>query len=222
MYNALVDTPAFQKLDGFFAQFKKIHYQKGDIILRADEEPRGVLFLEKGYVKLYSISEDAQELTLIIFKPEDFFPVMWAINATPNNYYLEATSTAELWQAPRGELIKFLKANSDVLFELTSRILIRLGGLLKRMEYMIFGNAQNKVASIISICAERFGQPQEGRSVIGVILTHQDIASLIGVTRETVSIEIKKLEKRGIIGYKGRYLVVKDARRLKETAMLSH
>lgn len=217
-----MDMGAFRKLGDFFAQFKKLHYRKGEIILRADEEPRGVLFLKKGYVKLYSISEQAQELSLIIFKPEDFFPVMWAINATPNDYYLEAMDEVWLWQAPREEFVKFLKANNDVLFELVSRILIRLGGLLKRMEYMIFGNAQNKVASIIAICAERFGQLKEGRTVIGVILTHQDIANLIGVTRETVSIEIKKLEKKRIIGYKGRYLVVKDAHRLKETAMLSH
>lgn len=221
MYNVTMDTLAFQKLDDFFSRFKRLTFKKGDIILRSDEEPRGVLFLHKGYVKLYSISKDAQQLTLIIFQREDFFPLMWAINATPNNYYLEAMGTVELWLSPRLEFIKFLKANSDVLFELTSRILTRLGGILKRMEYLVFGNALSRVASIISICAERFGYLDGKETMIGVILTHQDIANLIGVTRETVSIEIKKLEKKGIIAYQGRHLVIKNAVKLKETSMLS-
>lgn len=215
-----MDKLAFKKLDEFFSRFKNIHFKKGEIILRADEEPRAVYFLKKGYVRVYSISEDAQELTLIIFKPEDFFHMIWAINASPNKYYLEAMTPVELQQASRDEFIKFIKANGDVLFELTSRILIRLGGLLSRMEYMVFGNAHNKVASIISICAERFGSMENGELVIGVPLTHKDIANLIGVARETVSIEIKKLEKEGIIGYLGKHIVIKDLRKLKIKARL--
>lgn len=121
----------------------------------------------------------------------------------------------ELQQAPRDEFVKFVKANGDVLFELTSKILIRLGGLIERMVYMVFGNAYNKVASIIAICAERFGYPDKEGVVIDVLLTHKEIANLLGIARETVSIEIKKLEKLGIIGYKGRYIVVRDVKALR-------
>lgn len=147
--------------------------------------------------------------------------MIWAINATPSNYYLEAMSHVEIQRAPRDEFIKFIKANGDVLFELTSRILVRLGGLLTRMEYMAFGNAHNKVASIISICAERFGHKNtHGETVVGVFLTHKDIANLIGVARETVSIEIKKLENEGIIGYSGRHIVIKDPKKLRSKSKL--
>lgn len=147
--------------------------------------------------------------------------MIWAIHAIPHEYYVEAISPTELRLAPRDEFIKFIKSNNDVLFELTSKILIRLGGLLRRMEYMVFGNAHNKVASIILICAERFGQKTiSGETIIGVSLTHKDIADLIGVVRETVSIEIKKLEKEGIIGYRGRHIFIKDPRRLKAKSKL--
>lgn len=130
-------------------------------------------------------------------------------------------TTVELEMAPRDEFIKFIKANGDTLFDLTSRILIRLGGLLTRMEYMAYGNAHNKVASIISICAERFGHKNtQGETVIGVILTHKDIANLIGVARETVSIEIKRLENEGVIGYMGRHIVIKDPRKLRAKSKL--
>lgn len=147
--------------------------------------------------------------------------MIWAFNASPNKYYIEAMAAVELQTAPRDEFVKFTKANGDVLFEITSRILIRLGGLLTRMEYMVFGNAGNKVASIISICAERFGHKNaEGKTVIGVPLTHRDIANLIGIARETVSIEVKKLENEGIIGYNGRHLFIKDSKKLRAKSKL--
>ena len=147
--------------------------------------------------------------------------MIWAFNASPNKYYLEAMTALELEMAPRDEFIRFVKANGDALFDLTSRILIRLGGLLSRMEYMVFGNAGNKVASIISICAERFGHKNvSGNTVVGVPLTHKDIANLIGVVRETVSIEMKRLENEGIIGYDGRHILIKDSRKLRSKSKL--
>lgn len=220
MYIIRINNSGFEKLDEFFSYFKKLTFKKGETILRVGDNPRGVYFLKKGYVRLYSISEDAQELTLIIFKPEDFFPLIWAFTGnTPNQYYLEAMGHVEIQMAPRDEFVKFIKDHGDVLFDLTSRILIRLGGLIERMNYMVFGNAYNKVASIISICGERFGFPEKNGVIIDVALTHKDIADLLGMARETVSIEIKKLEKMGIIGYRGRHIVVKDVERLKEESL---
>lgn len=207
-------------LSNFFSRFKKLSFKKGETILRANDEPRGVLYLIQGYVKLYSLSKDAQQLTLIIFKPGDFFPIVWAIKGTPNVYFLEAMTNIELYRAPRQKFLKFIKEHSDALLEINSSILTRLEGVLTRMEYAMFGNATSKVASIILISAERFGKKDKNDILIQVPLTHQDIAHLIGVVRETVSIEMKKLENKGLIGYLGKYLVVKNRQRLKEESVL--
>ncbi|OGE28023.1 hypothetical protein A2867_04060 [Candidatus Daviesbacteria bacterium RIFCSPHIGHO2_01_FULL_40_11] len=209
-----------KKLNNFFSRFKKLSFKKGESILRAEDKPKGVLYLKKGYVRLYSISSNAQELTLIIFKADDFFPMMWAINDTPNTYYLDAMTDAELYQAPRKQFLNFIKNNSEVLFEINSRILTRFGGILSRMEYAIFGHAQSKVASIILLCAERFGSKEKRDIIVQVPLTHQDIANLIGVARETVSIEMEKLQKQGLIEHLGRSLVVKDIQKLKRESVL--
>lgn len=209
-----------QKLQNFFAKGKSFHYKKGETILRAGDTPQGVLFVKKGYVKLYSVSKCGKELTLIIFKPEDFFPMIWAFNNISNLYYLESMTTVEAWRVPKDKFLQFVKSNPDVLFELTEKILVRLGGLLNRMEYLAFGNASQKVASIIMICAERFGEKKDKQMVIQVLLTHKDIAMLVGVTRETASIEIKKLERSRIIGYHGRLMVVKDLNALQKESLL--
>lgn len=211
---------ALQKLADFFKSSQAINYKKGEMILRAQDEPPGVFYLKRGYARLYSLSKDGEELTLIIFKPQDFFPYMWVINKTPNYWYVEAMTAVEVWRAPREEFLNFLKDNSEVFFELTGRILVRLEGLLRRMEYLAFGNAHAKVASIILICAERFGKTIDGRLTIDVPLTHKDIANLVGVARETASIELKKMERKGLIFYQGRHLVIKDKKGLESESLI--
>lgn len=208
------------KLEVFFSKYKSLHFKKGKTILRPGDIPKGVYYLQKGYVRLYSLSESGQELTLIIFKPGDFFPIMWSINNTPNAQYVQTMTTVELWLCPREQFILFIKEDPDVFFELTSHMLERLKGLLQRMEYMVFGNAYTKVASILLICAQRFGEKKNGGAEIQVPLTHRDIAMLLGVARETVSIELKKLERKGVIDYGKRLIVIKNKKRLEKESTL--
>ncbi len=213
-----MDSPNL--LEDFFSQFKSLHYKKGETILRPGDIPQGVSYLKSGYVRLYSVSESGQELTLIIFKSGDFFPIMWTINNTPIVQYVETMTKVELWRCPRDNFLKFIKANSDVFFDLTSHMLERLGGLLQRMEYLVFGNVGQKIASIILICAERFGEEKNGEIEIQVPLTHKDIAMLLGIARETASIEIKKLERKGLIEIKNKHVIVKNKKLLEREAIL--
>ena len=208
------------KLDLFFAQFKPRHYKKGETILRAGDVPPGVFYLKRGYARDYTISKEGEELTLIIFKPGDIFPIPWAINNLPNQHYFQAMTPVVLQRALRENFLKFIRSDMGIFFELTSRILTHFGGLLTRMEYLVFGNASNKVASILLICAERFGKKQGRNTIIQVPLTHNDIASLVGMTRETASIEMKKLEEKGLIVYRGRMLVIRNLERLKRRSLV--
>ena len=177
--------------------------------------------IKRGYVRLYSISKDGEEFTLIIFKKSDFFPFMWVINNTPNEYYLAALGDITFWRAPKEAVLTFIKENPDVLFELTSRLLVRFGGVLRRMEYLAFGNAHAKVASILLICAERFGKVVKKGVVIDVPLTHSDVAALCALSRETVSIEMKKLERDGLISYRGRRIIVNKLSLLRRDSSLT-
>lgn len=210
-----------KKLDEFFARFRRLSYKSHEIILRSNDTPPGVFFISRGYVRVYTLSESGQELTLIIFKPGDFFPMIWAFNNTTVTQYCEAMTPVEVLRAPKEEFRKFLEANPEVLWDVTSKILIRLRGLLERMEYSVFGSAYQKVASILVICAERFGAKFRGDIVIRVPLTHKDIANLIGLTRETTSVELKKLERLGVVSKKGRQYRIRDFEKLKTEAAWS-
>ncbi len=212
---------ATQKLSNFFSKFKKYYYKKGETILRGGDIPQGVYFIDKGYVRDYSISKEGKELTLIIFKPEDFFSITWVFNDSPNSHYFDAMSVVELWRCPKEDFLVFVEANPEVFLELTSHIVLRLGGIMQRMEYLAFGNAYEKVASIITICAERFGKKEGKNIIIQVPLVHRDIAELLGITRETASIELKKLERKKIIAYHDKFIIVKNQSKLKEESLLN-
>jgi CRP-like cAMP-binding protein len=213
-------TPAEIKMKGFFSKFKEYVYKKGETILRAGDEPRGVYYLKKGFVRLYSVSKSGEELTLIIFMSGDLFPITWALNETPNSYYLEAMTVCKLKRASNKSFLEFVNNNPDIYFDLTGKMLTRLGGVLRRMEHLVFGDAYSKVASILLICAERFGEKRGKLAVIKVPLTHSDIARLIGVSRETASIEIKKLENKGLIVYKGRFIAISNYKKLIRESMI--
>ncbi|MDD2822519.1 MAG: Crp/Fnr family transcriptional regulator [Candidatus Daviesbacteria bacterium] len=193
-------------------------YKKHQIILRPEDVPPGVLYLHKGFVRYYSISESGQELTLIIFKPGDFFPVMTAINDTPTYRYFEAMTDVEIGKVSKEDFIQFLRSHSEVEFEVLNNILTRLDGLLERVDYLVFGNAYQKIASIFAICAERFGVKKGNSVLIKLGLTHRDIACLVGLTRETTSVEIKKLERADLIKRQGNFFVIKDLKNLEKVA----
>ena len=212
----------YSRLDNFFAKFNSVHtYKKGEIIIRADDTPSGIFYLKKGFVRLYSISKDGQEITFNVFKVGSYFPMIWAIGNFPNTYFFEAMTNVKLVRASKEELIKFLKEDPENLWELTRRILVGLNGLLALAEYRLFGDAHTKVASIVLTAARRFGEKKNnGEIVINLPLTHRQIASLTGLTRETTSLAMKKLKDEGVITNRYHFLVVSNIKKLEKKLSL--
>ena len=209
------------ELEAFFGRFKPLKFRKREIILEAEEEPEGVFFIKSGYVRSYSISEEGREFTLNIYKPGTYFPATWALAEVPNTYFFEAMTTVELAKAPKEELIGFLRTNPEMLMDLTRRLLVGLNGLLVRIEHLLSKDAYHKVASALFMAGRRFGRKDgKGKIVVELPLTHQDIADLSYLTRETTSLEMKKLEKKGLVAKRKRLLVIKDMGKLKKESLL--
>lgn len=204
----LMDDSISQKLEDFFKRHKYQVYKKGEILIRVDEDPEGVFYLTGGTVKEYAISKKGEELVVNVFKPISFFPMSWAINQTPNTYYYEALEEIEVWKAPRKETVDFIKSNTDVLFNLMSRVYKGTDGILMRMVYLMSGEAYSRVITELLITAKRFGK-QEGR-IVRLHVSEKDIANQAGVARETVSREIKILKDKGLVTFKKNELVIKN------------
>lgn len=189
------------KFDDFYKQFKIRSYKKGETLIRADDDPQGIFCLTKGYIRQYTISALGTELTLHILRPTSYFPMVWAINGTPNVYYFEALTEVEVGRAPRDEVVTFIKDKPDIIFELMSELLEDYAETLKRVEHLVFSDAYRRVISVLIYIAKHFGQKNTRGIIVKHRFTHQDVATLVGVARETASIEIVKLEKKGLIEF---------------------
>src|SRR5581483_816838 len=107
----------------FYKQFAIRNYKKGEMLIRADDDPQGIFCLTNGYVRQYTISKTGLELTLYIIKPTSYFPIIWAFNGAPNVYYFEAMTSVEVLRAPREQVLHFTKDNPAVISELMSELL---------------------------------------------------------------------------------------------------
>lgn len=194
----MISTPN-ELLKEFFATAKPSYFKKGDVVLRIGDARGGAYYLKKGYIKDSGVSADGREFILFIFQPTDVFSYNWIFNQTPNEHSFRAITDCIIYEKSREGFLLFLEQHPEIFLMITQRIVKRLNGLMQRMENLAFDNALKKVGSILCILGERFGKKTEKGIVIPIPLTQQDIANLIGLSRETTSIEIKRIIEMNLL-----------------------
>lgn len=203
-----------KEFETFYNQFVSRNYKKGEMLIRADDDPQGIFYLTKGYVRQYTISKTGLELTLHILKPVSYFPMVWAINGTPNVYYFEALTPVEVGRAPREQVVNFIKDKPTVIFELMSELIQDYAESLTRIEHLVFSDAYRRVISVLLYVAKHFGEKKGNGILVNHRFTQQDIATLVGVARETASIEIVKLEKKGLVKFVDHRMLFESIKKL--------
>jgi len=209
-----MDPQVQQKVETFFSHYKKQHYKKGEILIRADEEPTGILYLSQGHVRKYAISKKGDEVVTTIFKPISFFPMGWAINNTTNTYFYEAVTDVTVYKAPKDEVLCFVSKEHEVLYDLLSRVYRGLDGLELRLTYLMAGSAYTRLVTELLLYTKRFGK--ENEHGFSLKLSEKELAALTGMTRETVSREIKLLKQKGLISLDGGQLFIPQIQKLAE------
>jgi len=187
------------RLRTFFHNYPSKEFKRGELILNPDQENRLVYFLEQGYVKQYSMSKDGRVKAVNIFKPHSFFPIILAIANYDNKFYFEAIDTVIARQAPVGDVLRLVMKDNQIIMDLCKRFLIGVEGVMNILQSIMYETSRKKLASFILMLSQRFGVKKDKSIRIEIPLTHQDIASFTGMIRETVSFEMKKLQKEGII-----------------------
>jgi len=191
-----MDTRLLLKLRPLFGKFPPLYYKKGQVIIRPEDKIDNIYFIEKGYVRFYYLSEEGKEFTFLIYKPGYFFPILYTFFGHRTRYYFEALTPLILRRAPRETFTDTISTNSSMSLMISKEIVLRMQGILSKMEFLTLGNARQNVAFTILISAQEFGKKKNKSIVLNLPLAHKDIASLAGLTRETVSIEMKNLGKK--------------------------
>lgn len=187
------------KVKEFFNKYPVKNFNRGEVILSPDQGNRAIFFLQTGYVKQYSVSKDGRIKAVNIFKPGAFFPIILALAKFDNKFYFEAIGKVTVYKAPVGEVLKLIINDNQIIADLCRRFMIGVDGILNILQSIMYETSRKKLASFILMLWYRFGSSSNNNYRIDIPLTHQDIASFTGMIRETVSFEMKKLQKEGII-----------------------
>ena len=204
------------KAQSHFSRFPKKILRKGKVIIEAEETPDEVFYLKKGYVRAFSLSPQGVELTLHIFTPGSYFPMIFILNEIKNRYYFETLTEAEIYVIPKGKIISFLRKNPAVLEDLTSRLLRGLDKMMLRIEYLVYSSAKVRVNSTLMFLARHFGKKEGIMIKISLPVTHREIAAFAGISRETVSRELEKMQKDKTISYKKQFISIKYIDKLRD------
>lgn len=197
------------KISKFFTTYPRRTYPAGHIVVFADESPEHVFYIESGKVRKYDTSYKGDEVIVNVFKPPAFFPMSWAINRADNHFFYKTEEPTVLYVAPPEDTMRFLQRNPDVMLDLLSRVYHGLEGLLGRMVHLMSGTAKSRLMYELIIECRRFGVEQDGGCVL-VRAGEQDIAARTGLSRETVSREMKKLKECGLVVMNKQGITVTD------------
>jgi CRP/FNR family transcriptional regulator len=202
-----------RKVRDFFSQYPEKKFIKQQIIVQTGDEPAGIFYMLEGRVSQYDISPTGAEVVVNVFQPPAFFPMSWAINKTPNQYFFEASSDVVARQAPPDDVVEFLRGEPDVLFDLLSRVYRGSDGLLRRLAHLMGGGARSRLVFEILNAARRFGEHSANGSV-NVPLKEGDLAKHSGLARETVNRVIQNLKTEGLVEVNKDGLTVPDMKSL--------
>lgn len=214
-FNMGMDNEVQSKVEKFFSAYPLRRLAKGQVLILKGEDVSHVYRLVKGRVKQYDVSYRGDEIILNIFQPPAFFPMSLAINRMPNHYIYEAETDVELRQAPAAETAAFVKENPDVMLDLLSRLYRGMDGVLGRMTHLMASSAKGRLMYELLLACRRHGERTAER-VYRLQLTEGDIAKRAGLSRETVSREIRKLKDEGLVALANNTIAISDVTAFEE------
>jgi CRP/FNR family transcriptional regulator, cyclic AMP receptor protein len=190
-------------LSEFVSQYPLKTFQRNETLIFQDDQPTAIYAIKSGFIKGYDIDNQGTEQSLWLGTTGDLCPLSWVFEAEPTvPYFFSALTPVEAYVVRRHDLQQFLDNNFVALREVTQSLAVRLINTFHHLNAVEKARAEEKVVYSLYFLARRFRESthQTGESVM-LPLTHQDIASLVGLSRETATQELKKLKESGHIHY---------------------
>lgn len=191
-----------EKLE-FFRQFPIKSFSKGETILQEGDRSNTLFEIQTGFIKVTSLSMSGVERLLWIAGPPNVVPVeqMFSTEALLMFFYT-ALSDCSLRKIEKAKFLEKIQRTPSLMTETAVRLSAHFDDLLQRVDSTGQVNVRSKLIHTLCHLARHFGSEAiVDLYKLDLRLTHQDIAELIGSTRETTSIELHKLLVCGCIDY---------------------
>lgn len=189
-------------------------YPQGTVIFSRDDPADFLGIVKEGLVRLVSLSDKGTETILHILKPGEIFGEL--LLAEEQRVFTAAAATdAVVTVVSRKNFLELLSAIPLLaanFIRLLSRRLVKV-----EREFAAFGHtwSYHRLAIVLLDLAREHGVNTPKGTRISLRLTHEDLAKLIGTTRETVTTQLNRLSRRGMLRREGRFIVIDRTRLLK-------
>jgi CRP-like cAMP-binding protein len=199
-------------------------FPAGSFIYFPTDPGQSVLVLTRGRVKIKFISPEGQESILAFIGAGELFGELAIVDAQPRNEYAEAVADTTVVAIPRAEMLALMEGRPEIALHVTRLFGFRRRRIENRLRNILFCSIRQRVVALLLELVDTHGLPVGDAWEISLPLSHQDLASLIGATRETVTLTLGHLQAERLIRVQRRRLTVLDRQRLaiEASAELGH
>jgi len=210
LFTALDDVAAASLL----ANMVSVKISKGSVLFAEGDEGDQLYVIAEGKLKLGTSSGDGRENLLSILGPGEMFGELSLFDPGPRTSTATAVTDAKLLSLGQEKLLPWLAENPKVALQLLARLAQRLRRTNEAVGDLVFSDVPGRVAKALIDLGERFGKKTDEGLFVHHDLTQEELAQLVGASRETVNKALADFAGRNWLKLDGRAVLITDFERL--------
>jgi CRP/FNR family cyclic AMP-dependent transcriptional regulator len=216
-------APLFSALDDEAAEalrrsMAEINLGRGQVLFREGDSGDKLYVVCEGKVKLGRTSSDGRENLLAILGPGEMFGELSLFDPGPRTATATAVTDTQIFALGHNDLTTWVSGRPEVALSLLKQISSRLRRTNEVIGDLVFSDVPGRVAKALLDLSNRFGVESEDGVHVGHDLTQEELAQLVGASRETVNKALADFAGRGWIRLEARAVVLLDLERLARRA----
>lgn len=204
--------------DALRATMRQVGLKRGEILFSEGDPGDRLYVIIDGKVKLGMKSSDGRENLLAVLGPQQMFGELSFFDPGPRNSTATAVTDATLLELGHEDLEPWLTGRPEVARQLLAALAARLRKTNEVVGDLVFSDVPGRVAKALGDLAKRFGSRQDDGVHVAHDLTQEELAQLVGASRETVNKALADFAARGWLRLEARAVVILDEERLSRRA----
>jgi len=216
-------APLFAALDDedaehLIASMTRSLMERGDILFHEGDQGDRLYVIAEGKIKLGRRSPDGRENLLAILGPGEMFGELALFDPGPRTATATAVAETQILALDNEQFTTFLEARPGVAANLLAALARRLRRTNESLADLVFTDVPGRVAKALLDLSRRFGRPVEDGILVAHDLTQEELAQLVGASRETVNKALADFATRGWLKLEARAVLLQDVDRLRRRA----
>lgn len=188
---------------------KRRLYTRGSVVFNEGDLEDGLYIILSGKAKAILLDEEGRELILSIFERGDFFGEMAVFDEQPRSATVEAVEDTTFLVLPKQTVHELLKANQDLALSILRQMSLRIREADEKIRTLAYYDVAGRLARTIMELLKKEGKILKDKNIAYIKLPpRQDLANMVGASRETVSRVLSSLQKKGILSLTKEHLVI--------------